>query len=270
MDVPEEIDDVVATQILLEGTLTIEGRLMAASNGTFFAESQLDGVSVACVYKPVRGERPLWDFPDGTLAGREVSAYLVASHLEWDCVPLTLWRDGGPMGEGMIQRWIDASEEETAIDIVSQGATPQGWREVIDAFGEDGRPVTLVHQDSVALQRLAVFDAIVNNADRKGGHILTADSDQRVFGIDHGLTFHEENKLRTVLWGWSGEPLPDDLHESLSALRTDLDGALGEQLEPLITRRELEATKRRVRRLHKFGIFPRPSQDWPALPWPVF
>ena len=269
MDVPEEIDDVVATQILLEGTLTIEGRLMAASNGTFFAEATLDGTTLSCVYKPVRGERPLWDFPDGTLAGREVSAYLVAAHLEWDCVPLTLWRDGGPMGEGMIQRWVDASEEETAIDIVSQGATPQGWREVIDAFGEDGRPVTLVHQDSVALQRLAIFDAIVNNADRKGGHILTAESDQRVIGIDHGLTFHEENKLRTVLWGWAGKPIDDETLEGIAALETSIGGPLGSELREHITAAELAALRRRVRALLDNPVMPDPNRRSP-LPWPAF
>ena len=186
---------------LLTGELTLHGRVMPASNATFVGE--VDGVRV--VYKPVAGERPLWDFPDGTLAGREVASYAVSEALGWNVVPHTFLRDG-PHGLGMVQRWQEPDDAQAAVDLVREGRVPAGWLHVFDGVDEHDRGVALVHEDSAPVRRMAVFDVLVNNADRKGGHVL-AMTDGHRYGVDHGVTFHVENKLRTVLWGWMGEPL---------------------------------------------------------------
>ena len=235
-----ELED--ALRLLREGELTVEGRLLDASNATLYCAAQLDGVTAACVYKPVRGERPLWDFPDGTLAGREVSAYLVSEASGWDVVPPTVLRDG-PYGSGMCQLWVDVDE---SVDLT-----------------------VLARSDHVDLRRMAVFDAIVNNADRKGGHLLPR-SDGRVQGVDHGICFSAEDKLRTLLWQWRGDALTDEAVEVLSRLRAELDGPLGNGLHDLLTRREVRRTVERVDGLLTSRRHPQPSGDWPAIPWPPF
>ena len=187
---------------LIEGELELTGRITTASNATFLGE--IDGVSV--VYKPIAGESPLWDFPDGDLASREAAAYLVSQCLGWNVVPRTWLRDG-PMGPGMAQLWQDTDPEQDAVDLVAADAVPaQGWRQVLEGRDENDRMVALIHEDSAALRRMAVFDIVVNNADRKGDHILAMPGGHR-HGVDHGLTFHADHKLRTVLWGWIGDEL---------------------------------------------------------------
>jgi uncharacterized repeat protein (TIGR03843 family) len=258
--------------LLRRGELSLHGRLVAASNGTFQGSVSADGESATVVYKPVEGERPLWDFPDGTLAQREYAAYVVSEALGWNVVPLTLLRDG-PLGEGMVQLWIDEVElpagKTELVDIVPQGRVPKGWVGVLDALDGRHNPVTLVHADNEALQRMAVFDAVVNNADRKGGHVLDP-GDGRVFGVDHGVTFNADDKLRTVLWGWAGTPVPPALLDDVRKLADGLAGQLGTELCELITAVELTATRERCAALLKTGIFPFPSDDWPAIPWPAF
>ncbi len=202
----------------------------------------LDGVTASCVYKPVRGERPLWDFPDGTLAGREVATYLIDEAIGWDLVPLTALRDG-PFGPGMCQLWVDVDE---TVDLAA-----------------------LAHSDHPDLRRLAVLDAVVNNADRKGGHLLPTTAG-RVFGVDHGLCFSTEDKLRTLLWQWRSLPLPDEAVEVLTRLQTLLRGELGTSLHAHLTRREVRRTADRIDRLLSTGVHPSPSPDWPAIPWPPF
>lgn len=258
--------------LLSRGELSLHGRLMAASNGTFQGSVSLAGESATVVYKPVQGERPLWDFPDGTLAQREYAAYVVSEALGWSLVPPTLLRDG-PLGEGMVQLWIDEAElpagETELVDIVPQGRVPAGWIGVLDALDGRHNPVTLVHADQIGLRRMAVFDALVNNADRKGGHVLNP-GDGRIFGVDHGVTFNADDKLRTVLWGWAGEAIPAALLEDVRKLSDDLAGRLGAQLCDLITGVELTATRERCAALLKTGKYPYPSDDWPAIPWPAF
>ncbi|MFN8196123.1 MAG: SCO1664 family protein [Nocardioidaceae bacterium] len=249
---------------LLQGELTLHGRIMPASNATFLGE--VDGVKV--VYKPRSGERPLWDFPDGNLADREVAAWAVSEALGWDVVPLTFLRDG-PHGEGMVQVWQEPDDEQVAVDIVPAGRVPDGWRHVFDGVDGHDRDVSLIHEDSDALRRMAVFDVIVNNADRKGGHVLPMTDGHR-FGVDHGVTFHVDNKLRTVLWGWLGEPLTEEETGALAALRADLDGALGELLGRLLSAPEVTALTRRCERLLRRGTLPAPTGDWPSIPWPPF
>ena len=192
--------------------MDITGRLVDASNATLFGTANADGVELKCVYKPVRGERPLWDFPDGTLAGREVATFLISEAAGFDVVPHTVLRDG-PFGPGMVQVWVDTEDERELVDVCPPAEVPTGWIGVLRARGERGRPAVLVHADTPALRRMAAFDVVVNNADRKGGHVL-AGTDGHLYGVDHGLTLHVEDKLRTVLWGWVGQPLPGDVVEA--------------------------------------------------------
>jgi uncharacterized repeat protein (TIGR03843 family) len=227
----------------------------------------LDGVTSACVHKPVAGERPLWDFPEGTLAGREVAAYLVSEASGWGVVPPTVLRDG-PFGPGMCQLWIEHTDEEL-VDVVPQGCVPAGWLPVVDALGTGGMEVTLVHADHPALRRMALLDVMTNNADRKGGHILPL-PDGTVHGVDHGLCFNVEDKPRTVLWGWAGEPLAEEERVTLERLDAELGGRLAAVLRPLVSRVEVDATRHRIRRLLRRGRMPRPGGGWPAIPWPPF
>jgi len=228
--------------LLRDGEITVEGRLADASNATLYctiADAQMQAI---CVYKPIQGERPLWDFPDGTLAYREVAAYLVSVATGWDVVPPTVLRDG-PFGLGMVQLWIDVDE---AIELA-----------------------TLVHSNDPALRRMAVFDAVVNNADRKGGHLLPV-PEGHVFGVDHGVCFSVEPKLRTVLWGWRGTALDREEISVLGVLRDALTGTLGEALVALLDPAEVVATVHRVDDLLHHGVFPEPNPDWPAVPWPPY
>ncbi|MEZ5116672.1 MAG: SCO1664 family protein [Candidatus Nanopelagicales bacterium] len=261
---PEVLDPV-----LRRGDLEVEGRLVDASNATLKCVASLDGVEVSCVYKPRRGERPLWDFPTGTLGEREVAAYEVSAASGWDLVPVTVWREEGRFGPGMCQAWVDVDERSALVDVVPRAAVPPGWRDVVDAEGPGGAPVSLVHADNGDLRRLAVLDAVINNADRKGGHVLVG-TDGRTYGIDHGVTFHDEPKLRTVLWGWAGEPLGDELEGDLERLLDLLDGSLGTELAGLLSRAEVRATVDRAHRLHARAVFPYPGEGWPSLPWPAF
>ncbi|HWL34696.1 MAG TPA: SCO1664 family protein [Frankiaceae bacterium] len=234
------MNDVLA--LLRDGDLEIEGRLVDASNATLYAAITKGDLTAHCVYKPIRGERPLWDFPDGTLAYREVAAYEVSEATGWDVVPPTVLREG-PLGEGMVQLWIDVDESIGLAD--------------------------LVRQDHPALRRMALFDAVVNNADRKGGHLLPVPSGH-VYGVDHGVCFSDEPKLRTVLWGWRGRRLVPEERAVLVALLADLGNGLGETLRGLLAEHEVAATVRRVERLLSTNRFPHPSPDWPAVPWPPF
>ncbi|MGK5685366.1 SCO1664 family protein [Actinoplanes sp. URMC 104] len=256
-----------ALELLTYGRLEIEGRLVDASNTTLRAEITLDGLTRRCVYKPVQGERPLWDFPDGTLAGREVSAYLVSRATGWNLVPPTILRDG-PLGSGALQLWIDEpGTAEALIGFVPAWDVPDGWLPVANARDEDGDAYALAHADDPRLARLAVFDAVINNADRKGGHVLYPATGS-IHGVDHGVSFHVENKLRTVLWGWTGKQLVPEALEVLPALLSQLDGELGETLEEHLTISEVQHVRLRIRRLLRKGRFPDPPQDWPAIPWP--
>ncbi|MGZ6745728.1 MAG: SCO1664 family protein [Nocardioides sp.] len=249
---------------LLEDEIVLHGRVMPASNATFVGE--VAGTKV--VYKPVAGERPLWDFPDGTLADREVAAYLVSEVLGWDVVPQT-WLREGPHGLGMVQRWQEPDEDQVAVTIVPEGEVPDGWRHVFDGIDGQDRAVSLIHEDTPALRRMAVFDVLVNNADRKGGHVLEMPGGHR-YGVDHGVTFHHENKLRTVLWGWLDERLTDEEAAGVVAVRAALGGALGDELGYHVTDLEIDALARRCDRLLARGRLPSPRGEWPAIPWPPF
>lgn len=229
-------------RVLTYGDLKVTGRLVDASNATLYATASLNNEELICIYKPIAGERPLWDFSDGCLAHREYAAYLVSNHLGFDLVPLTILRDG-PYGQGMVQQWIDIDE---GIDLS-----------------------TFFSSDHPRLRSMAIFDAIINNTDRKIGHLLPIDS-ETVFGCDHGVTFHVDNKLRTVLWQWADDPFTDAevdlLHKAHIAIQTDL----GTTLEPFLTSDEISAMKARIDSLLRSKKFPLPNPNWPAVPWPAY
>jgi uncharacterized repeat protein (TIGR03843 family) len=267
--------------VIRDGDLTVLGRIRSASNATFLCEAHLGDRQAHCVYKPVTGEAPLWDFPDGTLAGREVSAYLISAALGWNVVPYTVLRDG-PAGRGMVQRWVDqpgdalAGEESPAppdagpdlVDLLPAGHLPPGFLPILQAYAYAGDEVTLVHADDDRLRRMAVFDVLINNADRKGGHILSG-VDGNVYGVDHGVSLHAENKLRTVLWGWAGKPVDDDALADVAGLRDALLGDFDETLRPHISHREIDALYARAVALLENPVMPAPDRRRP-IPWPAF
>ena len=272
--VPDGEDGEQATlDLLASGTLEIEGRLVDASNATLYCTIRPSGADHPprrggpggsggtgsplrnrgglggivppgqhCVYKPIAGERPLWDFPMGTLAGREVAAYVVSRAAGWDVVPPTVMRDG-PFGPGMCQLWID---HDTDLDLIALSR----------------------RTDHAGLRDMAVFDAVVNNADRKIGHLLPV-ADGHLYGCDHGVCFAEDYKLRTVLWQWRGKTLPRRSLEALRRLNGQLnDGGLEAELSSLLSADEIAATKIRVETLLEHRVHPFPPADWPAVPWP--
>ncbi|MFI2434081.1 SCO1664 family protein [Streptomyces sp. NPDC018693] len=257
-----------AARLLADGELTVRGQIRDASNAALYCTVSYDGQEAACVYKPVAGERPLWDFPDGTLAQREVAAHAVSEATGWGLVPPTVLRDG-PYGEGMCQLWVEAAPDEELLALVDGEEPGPGWKAIGFAEVGEGRTALLVHADDERLRRLAVLDAVINNADRKGGHLLPT-GDGRLYGIDHGVTFNVENKLRTLLWGWAGEPLTAEAVEVLKGLRSALeaDGELTATLAALVTPAEIDATRARVDALLASGRHPEPSGEWPAIPWP--
>ncbi|CCH31548.1 SCO1664 family protein [Actinosynnema sp. NPDC047251] len=257
-----------ALELVRHGRIEVRGRLVDASNATLLGTIVLDGVTAQCVYKPVRGERPLWDFPDGTLAGREVATYLVSEAAGFGLVPPTVLRPG-PFGPGMVQLWVETREDDDLVDIVPVDQVLPGWRSVLRAHDRFGDPAVLVHADHPRVRLMAAFDVAVNNADRKGGHVLHA-TDGAVYGVDHGICLHSDDKLRTVLWGWLGEALPADAAEALRRLRSCLDGPLGEELHEHLTRAEVRALAERVDKLLAAGVYPEPSNEWPSIPWPAF
>jgi uncharacterized repeat protein (TIGR03843 family) len=206
----------------------------------------IEDADLLAVWKPTLGERPLFDFPLGTLTRREVAAYLVSEAFGWSIVPPTLLREG-PYGEGMIQRWIDVDPE---VDVVA-----------------------LVTQDDPRLRRIAVFDAAINNTDRKGGHLLPVPGGH-LYAVDHGVTFSVVPKLRTLLWAWEGDPFDEEelvgLRRVEAALEGPFDASLGGQLRKLLDADEVDATRERVTTLLVGGRFPGPNPEWPAIPWPPF
>lgn len=255
------------TAVLTKGDLQIAGRLANASNATYLTVLSTACGPIECVYKPIRGERPLWDFPTGTLGLREVAAYEVSRLGGFDVVPVTELVDG-PLGPGSLQAWVDVDPAETAalVDLVPSDEVPQeGWFDVVDGLDAYERSVSVIHADCEPLRRMALFDVLVNNADRKGGHILG--SRGHVFGVDHGLCFNTDPKLRTLLWRWGGSELTDG---ELAAVRRVRDET-PDRLYELLAEPEIEELWARAEQLLQRGRFPRPrSGHYPAIPWPPF
>lgn len=228
--------------LLESGEITVEGRLVDASNATLYVSISDGEGGTKAIYKPVAGERPLWDFPDGNLASRERAAYIIDQALGFNHVPLTILRDG-PFGLGMVQQWIDIDE---AIDLE-----------------------TFFRENDPQLREVALFDAVINNTDRKIGHLIP-DANGHLYICDHGVTFHEEDKLRTVLWQWAGAALTSEELEKLEDLMTFVASGSSTELETLITNAELKALLKRIEKLISLKQFPEPNPDWPHIPWPPF
>ena len=253
--------------VLTNGEITIEGHLAGSSNATLKVRCELDGTSAYAVYKPRRGERPLWDFPQGSLGHREVAMSVLDQALGWDLVPTTVWRTTGPYGPGSCQLWVETDPEREAVVVAREEDLAQGWFAVAQGEGLDGDVVCLAHDNLPDLRRMALLDVLANNADRKGGHVLVTNTGH-VAAIDHGLTFHVDDKLRTVLWGWAGQNLTSPELHDLTRLGSDLDQA-EDQLRTHLTAPEYAALSERLNHLLVEGRFPMPSGAWPALPWPA-
>ena len=232
------VDEALA--LLAGGELELIGRLWVSSNNALLGVVRGGGLEAAVIHKPVIGERPLRDFPDGTLARREGGAFHVSAATGWNIVPPTVLHDG-PLGEGMTQLWIRTDPD---VD-----------------------PVELVNNSDDRLRRIAALDAVLNNTDRKAGHLLPVPGGH-IYGVDHGVTFSPVPKLRTVLWAWRSEPFTDDELVVLRELRGRLDADLGATLGGLLDRIEVSATVRRLDKLLAAGVFPEPDPRWPAVPWP--
>jgi uncharacterized repeat protein (TIGR03843 family) len=241
---PLELTGGEVAEVLTHGGLEVLGRLRYSSNGAFLVQARADGVEVPAVYKPRRGERPLWDFPDGTLSRREVAAYEVSHALGWGVVPVTVLRPDGPLGEGALQRFVEHDPEEHYF--------------------------TLLADHEPRFRQFAAFDVLANNADRKGGHCLHDLANDVILGIDHGLTFHRSWKLRTVIWDFAGERLPAALLDDVCRISVDaLDGALGGRLDGLLSPDERAALAVRATDLGRDGRFPDPDPGYHSVPWPL-
>jgi uncharacterized repeat protein (TIGR03843 family) len=232
-----------ARELLRDGEVDVLGRMPWSSNATFLVNLSLDDDELLAIYKPQRGERPLWDFPRGTLCHREVAAFEVSEALGWDIVPDTVLRDG-PAGIGMMQRFVEHDPEEQYFTLLE---------EHVDAF-----------------VRMAAFDVVINNTDRKGGHCLRALDDGRIFGIDHGISFHAQWKLRTVIWDFAGEPIPADVCRDLRRFAEQLrSGAVGDCIGSMLDRFELDALRARTEHLLATGVLPQADEDYHSFPWPM-
>lgn len=229
--------------LLKNGEMHVEGLVPWSSNYTFLARVRRGERETLAIYKPSRGERPLWDFASGTLANREVASYHVSAALGWPHIPPSVVRDG-PEGEGVVQLYVDIVDEQHFFTL------------------RDGH--------RAEMQKIAAFDAVVNNTDRKGGHILLG-KDGCIWCIDHGVTFHEYPKLRTVIWDFSEQAIPPEILKDVCRLQSRLvraDDSLTTTLCSLLSRREIKALRERVDDLVQSQVYPSPPEDWPPVPWP--
>lgn len=239
-----ELSPEIRDEVVRGGELEVLGRMAWSSNATLLVNASLDGTEVRAIYKPIEGERPLWDFPDGTLAGREVAAHELSAFLGWDIVPYTVLREG-PFGPGMVQRFVDHDPDDHYFTLLER------------------------HLDD--FRAFAVFDILANNTDRKGGHCLEELGTGHVYGIDHGLTFHAHPKLRTVIWDFGGEAIDDDLLTGVDRVAADLSaaGPLAEALAPLIAPHEVRALGDRARALLETRHLPIADEGYHSVPWPL-
>lgn len=256
-------------QLLAMGEVDLLGRILGSSNGAVLVRVSRDGESRLAIHKPVALERPLWDYPDGTLAGRERAAYVVSEAGGFGVVPETVLHEG-PWGPAATQAWVGEPDTPPGlvVDVVAPESVPDGWREVLRGETPEGEEVVVAHAVDPSVRTTAVFDALINNSDRKGGHLLLVDGS--LWGVDHGVSLGVEPKLRTVLWGWAGEPLASADLERVERVRTDLaNGDLGDRLADLLTSDELQALRDRADELLTTRRHPLPTPGWPAIPWPA-
>ncbi|MCI0519871.1 MAG: SCO1664 family protein [Chloroflexi bacterium] len=234
-------------QALQEGKLSLQGEFLWGSNYTYLVQAEIGGAALRGVYKPTRGVRPLWDFPAPTLARRETAAYLLDEALGWRLVPPTVFRADAPLGPGSVQLFIEHNPENHYFNLSAENRQ--------------------------RLRPAALFDLLSNNADRKGSHVLL-DEQEHIWLIDHGLCFHMEEKLRTVIWDFAGEPFPAPLRAGLEALlealhsRGEAASPLNQALRRHLSSGEVGALARRAERLLASGCFPTPDSNRRQYPWP--
>ncbi|GGK75350.1 SCO1664 family protein [Ornithinimicrobium pekingense] len=272
------LDDDEALEVLHGSTVEPLGVLTEASNLTLLVDLTDPAgrpTGHRAVYKPVRGERPLRDFPPGTLAAREVAAYLVSRAGGWDVVPPTVLREDAPLGPGSLQWWVTQEPDRLAdpsaglVEVLAPADVTDAWLAVVSGSGPEGEDVVVAHADDASLRSMAVLDVVLNNADRKAAH-LTLDVAGRLRGFDHGLCLHEDDKLRTVLWGWAGAPLRQEDLLALTRLQAALEDASPRSLTTLLEPGELEALRSRAAALLAEGAMPLPPGDRYPLPWPLW
>jgi uncharacterized repeat protein (TIGR03843 family) len=262
-DTDAEVVDLLAT-----GDITPVGRIVDSSNGALLCSVAGGGEDVLVIHKLEAHERPLWDYPDGTLVARERAAYLVSAAGGFDVVPPTVLRDG-PLGHGSLQLWVGPLEGEPdpLVDVTAAADVPDGWLVVVEGETPSGAPVVVSHSPEPALRTVAVLDAVINNSDRKGGHLMRDGA--LVRGCDHGVSLSVAPKLRTVLWGWAGKPLPEADLARVEALLEALGAGLADELRDLLTAAEVRAVRSRAEGLLRTRTHPRPQPGWPAIPWPA-
>ncbi|KRE41424.1 SCO1664 family protein [Knoellia sp. Soil729] len=257
-------------EALLEGgEVTLLGRVLESSNGAVLVRVTLDEESRLAIHKPVALERPLWDYPDGTLAGRERAAYLISEAGGFGVVPATVLHEG-PWGLAATQEWVGEPDvaPDLVVDVVSPDEVPHGWREVLRGETPEGEEVVVAHAMDPAVRTAAVFDALINNSDRKGGHLLRMND--AVWCVDHGVSLGVEPKLRTVLWGWAGQEIPAEDLTRVERVRDALAGEMfAQQLSALLTEDEVAALADRAEHLLAERRHPLPRPGWPAIPWPA-
>lgn len=261
-----EPDEILAA--LARAELSVQGRILVSSNAALLVSLPLAGSIAYAIYKPIRHERPLWDYPDGTLAGRERAAYLISELGGWGVIPPTVLRSTGPLGPGSVQLWV-AGDSDSVVAVVPPGETPAGWREVLQGTDQHGNIVSVVHATDPATRAVAVLDLVLNTSDRKGSHLIREPDSEHVWGVDHGVSLSVEPKLRTVLWGFVGESLTSADLTPVQRLRHALEESASDELADWLTQDELAALAERGDDLLDTGRFPPPSQDWPAVPWPA-
>ncbi len=237
-----ELTSADVAAVLADGTIDVVGRVAWSSNAALLVTVTHGDAEMLAVYKPQRGERPLWDFPDGSLCRRETAAFVLSDALGWDIVPYTVLRDG-PYGLGAVQGFVEHDPDEHYF--------------------------TLLEAHEARFLKFAVFDVVVNNADRKGGHCLRELATGHVYGIDHGLTFHAAPKLRTVIWDFAGTPVPAELVADLVSLRTRLEGPLDAPIAELLAPVEVDALVHRIDELVARGTLPVPDEGYHSVPWPM-
>ena len=253
--------------LLLSGEIEIEGLIHDSSNGALKVLVSNSQQNMHAIIKPEVSIRPLWDFPDMDLNNREYATYLLDRALELNYVPETVMRDVQGIGNSLIQEWIKESDNDLII-VKSPEDIPQDYLKVLQGYDELNKLITLAHKDDRDLRNLCLFDLVINNADRKGGHLLM-DTDHKMWAIDHGVSWHQESKIRTVLWGWIDIAFNDEDITLLEKAKNVLQAWKEEDFNYL-SEIEIEQSIKRVDELLEINAFPQPGDQWPAVPWPIF
>ncbi len=253
--------------ILLNGDIEILGLIHESSNGALKAKISLNDTSIHAIIKPNALIRPLWDFPEMDLNYRELATFNLSERLDLNFVPYSVLREIKDIGICLVQEWIDEVSSDLVI-IKNDLEIPKDYKKVLNGYDDLNKLVSLAHKDDHVLRSIAIFDLIINNADRKGGHILK-DANQKIWVIDHGVSWHTENKLRTILWGWIGDELSSSDVQLMNRAKQILNVWRDEETEYLKPD-EINAAISRVDVVLQEGKFPEPSKEWPAIPWPIF